>query len=354
MKYPLAQIALGLCANALVVQGYAVSSAPTETPCETVVVPSKSVATVVVSSKHHETSCEEVTTTFVTSKYVVTSVVTTKSLVASSMPYVVLPTTDVGHSSMQEEETPCETVGVSSSKMEETPYKAVVVPSSKPKETPYKTIIVSSSYPAPSKPAVSSAQPPKPIASSAPPSKPATTQSAPHPSSTTITTLSACPADLKGNYEYPHLIIPVDSKQPNKAPGTSYFGTITNTTCTIFNFDIPTSYSGKTCTLAFLFPLQSQLETSSFTFSGQGKVEFSKLASPATQGTSYANQPAKAQSRADLGSFTLAPGTSYSIASTTCAAGQTVAYKLCGTGDLALHYFQDYNPSPIGLYIRQC
>jgi hypothetical protein len=55
-----------------------------------------------------------------------------------------------------------------------------------------------------------------------------------------------------------------------------------------------------------------------------------------------------------LGSFAVAPGNSYTVASGACAAGQRVSYELCATGDYALNYFQDYNPSPIGLYIREC
>ncbi|KAG9550116.1 hypothetical protein KCU79_g14020, partial [Aureobasidium melanogenum] len=32
----------------------------------------------------------------------------------------------------------------------------------------------------------------------------------------------SCPAALSGDYQYPHLIVPVDSKQPDKAFGTQY------------------------------------------------------------------------------------------------------------------------------------
>jgi hypothetical protein len=42
------------------------------------------------------------------------------------------------------------------------------------------------------------------------------------------------------------------------------------------------------------------------------------------------------------------------ITSGDCAAGQTVSYEICGNGDFSLDHFQDYNPSPIGLYVRQC
>lgn len=169
------------------------------------------------------------------------------------------------------------------------------------------------------------------------------------PSSPPSGSVGKCPADLKGNYQYPHLIIPINSSQPSTAPGTSYFGQVSSTICSIFNFDIPQSYSGQKCSLVFLFPQQLQLETSSYTISGSGGVEFSKLGSSVSQQTSWSNCPAK---ESNYGTLDIQPGNSYTIWSGSCPAGQTVAYKMCGTGSLNLRYFQDYNPSPIGLYMR--
>merc|ERR1711964_671596 len=91
--------------------------------------------------------------------------------------------------------------------------------------------------------------------------KPTTQESAPTQTSTGKT----CPTTLSGEYQYPHLIVPIS------------------------NFDIPSSYTG-TCSLVFLFPEQSQLETSSFTFSGNGEFDFTQLSSVATQSTTYATQ----------------------------------------------------------------
>ena len=206
----------------------------------------------------------------------------------------------------------------------------------------------------PSQPAKSSPAPkPSAPASSAPAPKPsASASSAPAPSpSAPVQSGNKCPTDLNGAYQFPHLIIPVDSQQSSKAFGTSYNGKVDSHTCSIFNFDIPTSYSGKTCSVVFLFPEQKDLETSSYTVSGSGKVDFTKLKGPASQQTTYANQPGK---ESDLASMTVTPGNSYMITSGDCAAGQTVSYEICSNGDFSLDYFQDYNPSPIGLYVRQC
>lgn len=188
-----------------------------------------------------------------------------------------------------------------------------------------------------------------------PPPPPETTTHAPPPPATTTkpqpttmhptTTKSqpGCPTDLSGNYEYPHLMVPIDKSHPNQARGTSYFGQVSDTISTIFNFDIPAEDSGKTCSLIFLFPKQEDLETSSFTFSGDGMIDVSKLQSPATKKTTYNNAPGVAT---DYGTTTIAPGNSYLIATFDCPANQRVGFEVSNAGSTSLHYFQDYNPSP--------
>jgi hypothetical protein len=159
-----------------------------------------------------------------------------------------------------------------------------------------------------------------------------------------------CPANLNGAYQYPHLIVPVSSSSPDKAYGTSYNGEITSDTSSIFNFDIPTSYTG-TCSLLFLFPEQAQLETSSYTFNGSGEINFKQLSTVATQSTTYSSI---GSTETDFGVKTVTPGSSTVIASFTCPAGQAVSYELSSVGGTSLTYFQDYNPSPIGLYVVSC
>lgn len=210
------------------------------------------------------------------------------------------------------------------------------------RKTVYQSSPAAETYPAqPSKPAPQQSQPAYQPSQPAPAPKP--TQPSP-PS-------NACPADLNGNYQYPHLIVPVNSAHPSTAYGTSYFGTVNSTTCSIFNFDIPSSYSSSTCTLVFLFPSQKDLQTSSYTVSGNGEVSFAQCDGAASEKTTWSNMPAK---KSGLGSWAVAPGGEYVVASGPCAAGQTVSYEMCSEGDFALNYFQDYNPSPIGLYVREC
>ncbi|RFU77835.1 gpi anchored cell wall [Trichoderma arundinaceum] len=162
-----------------------------------------------------------------------------------------------------------------------------------------------------------------------------------------------CPANLNRPYEFPHLIIPVDKTKPNNAPGTSFFGEVSNSVSSIFNFDIPNGDKGKKCSLVFLFPQQKDLQTSSFTFSGSGALDFAWLSKPASQGTTFNNQPG---TKRDFGVTTVSPGHSYVISTFDCPAGQAIAFKISAAngGGTSFRYFQDYNPAPIGLYITKC
>ncbi|KAF2764830.1 glycoside hydrolase [Teratosphaeria nubilosa] len=164
---------------------------------------------------------------------------------------------------------------------------------------------------------------------------------------------SSCPANLNGAYQYPHLIVPVDSSKPTEALGTQYNGTITPTVSTIFNFDIPSSYSGKTCSLVFLFPEQSQLETSAYTFNNEGGITVNELSSAATQSTTYNTVPSA--SKSDIGSVSsLQSGNSYVVATYSCPAGTTQSFEFISSGGLDLEFFEDFNPSPLGAYVTVC
>lgn len=171
------------------------------------------------------------------------------------------------------------------------------------------------------------------------------------PSTTTTASATSCPPNLNGTYQYPHLIIPVNSESPDTAYGTQYFGYINSENSTIFTFDIPSSYSGSTCSLIFLLPLKSQLETSNYTLSGSGTIEVLQLDSGVSTSTTYNTVP---EVEEDLGAFSLTAGSSMVIATTACAAGETVSYEIKSNGDYSLTFFEDWNPSPLGLFVRAC
>ena len=160
---------------------------------------------------------------------------------------------------------------------------------------------------------------------------------------------NSCPVNLDGDFEFPHLIVPVDRSKPNKALGNKFNGTVSSTVCTTYNFDVHERLAGKTCSLVFLFPFQSELETSSFLFNGTGKLIFSKLDKPVTHDTTWNNKPYAYESVAG----SIHPGEDVLVFSAKCPAGKRVGAQICGTG-VELEYFQDFNPSPIGLYIRAC
>merc|ERR1712070_1213795 len=102
----------------------------------------------------------------------------------------------------------------------------------------------------------------------------------------------ACATTLnEGSYETPHLIVPVNKDSPDESYGTSYFGQVNSTTSSIFNFDIPSSYEGKTCSVVFLFPKKEDLETANYDYSGSGSMSCDKLESAATEQTTYNNVP---------------------------------------------------------------
>ncbi|KAJ6095582.1 hypothetical protein N7486_006328 [Penicillium sp. IBT 16267x] len=185
---------------------------------------------------------------------------------------------------------------------------------------------------------------------------------APSPSTTAIqssasttatqSSASSCATTLtSGQYQYPHLIIPINSSTPDTAYGTQYFGTVSETVSTLFNFDIPSSYEGSTCNLVFMFPEKADLETSDYTFSGNGMIDFSKLSEVASSSTTYDNAPSVSE---NLGDITISAGNSYVVSTFSCPAGETIAFEMSEAGTTDLYWFNDWNPSPLGLFITKC
>jgi len=162
----------------------------------------------------------------------------------------------------------------------------------------------------------------------------------------------SCPTNLSGSYQFPHLMVQVDKNQPTVALGNSYNVHISSTVSSLFNFDIPPSYEGKTCSLVFFFPERAQLMSSNYTFSGHGGINVARLQSPVVEQTTYNTVPAIAKDVATLAD--LQAGRSYVVASNACSAGQRVGYDVSAIGTLDLEYFQNSNEPPIGLYITTC
>ncbi|KAI9656339.1 MAG: hypothetical protein M1821_005002 [Bathelium mastoideum] len=210
-------------------------------------------------------------------------------------------------------------------------------------------------------PSSSQASPPSSSQASPPPSSqassPPSSQAPPPPSQSSVSAPpstgvpSSCPAGLTGTYEYPHLIVPVDAAHPDKVIGTSYFGKVSGNISSIFDFDIPEFDAGKSCSLVFLLPIRSSLDTSDFSLTGTGAIDFLALAAAANSSTTYNNRPAPLQ---NLGHITVVPGNSYTLGSFACPGGKRVGVEVSAYGDTYLSWFQDFNPPAIGLYITIC
>jgi hypothetical protein len=80
---------------------------------------------------------------------------------------------------------------------------------------------------------------------------------------------------------------------------------VTSDVSSLFKLDISQSYGGEKCTLVLLFLAQSQLQTSSCTFSSNGTIDFARFSIPTASSTSYFDHPNVAM---DLGTVTVAPG----------------------------------------------
>ena len=183
---------------------------------------------------------------------------------------------------------------------------------------------------------------------SAPPPPASSTQSSSSVSSSSLP--SSCPTSLSGPFEFPHLIIPVNQSQPDEAAGTSYDGQFGPSISSMYNFDI--TEMDKTCSLVFLFPDQSEMPSSSFTLTGSGGVNVSRLVAPATASTTWNNAPLAVQVLGSVAAFS--PGNTYSIATFPCPGGQTICIELAATGSLSFEYFQDSAAPGIGLYVTVC
>lgn len=162
-----------------------------------------------------------------------------------------------------------------------------------------------------------------------------------------------CSADLSGTYEYPRLLVPVDTANPDKAYGSTFYGQISPNASTIFNFVFPALDAGKSCKTFFSLPTKGQLQNSDYYFTGDGSVTFSRLSMNGDLNTTYNSVAGGAR---ELGTLRLVPGNTYVIETFDCPAGQTVTYMASEASgkDTCLVYYQDYNPGEIGMFTSTC
>ncbi|EXJ90470.1 hypothetical protein A1O1_03573 [Capronia coronata CBS 617.96] len=165
----------------------------------------------------------------------------------------------------------------------------------------------------------------------------------------------SCPGTLPSmpDFEFPHLIIPISSSNPD----TAYSNTLTpfvtaGDISEIFNFDIPESRNGQRCLIQFFFPHLDQLSTSFFQLRGFGTYSFSEspLGDGAIEGnTTFNARPLAAYVHGFPKAVSMQPGNAYTIGTTLCVPGRISLTMSSSDSNLA--WFQDFNPCPIGLFI---
>ncbi|KAG9240277.1 ubiquitin 3 binding protein But2 C-terminal domain-containing protein [Calycina marina] len=162
-----------------------------------------------------------------------------------------------------------------------------------------------------------------------------------------------------GQYQFPHLIIPVDRNDSENAPGTQYTAEISTTKTTIFQFDIPCTpeYTGKVCDLVFMFPYKDDIKAvEKYEWSGleaqeysHGGISFALLSEEVNQATTYANMP-KATVVFPLQQ--LKPGSSNYFGSGPCDSSHRLAISATGVGIFYLKMFQSQEVgAPQGLFL---
>lgn len=170
---------------------------------------------------------------------------------------------------------------------------------------------------------------------------------------TTTSSRRACSTDIRATNQYlqPDHIVSVDSNRPDTAMGdTMPKVKLSPRTPAIFNFEVPKSYPvGHSCSFMFLFPSQTFAKQNA-TFTGDGKVQFAQLDTPADENLTFNNIPSSQL----LGNFTMKVGENMVVSTETCVPGQTMSFMMTALDNTVMEYVNDDGPSPMGAFISTC
>ena len=145
----------------------------------------------------------------------------------------------------------------------------------------------------------------------------------------------------------PQLIVPVDKSQPTAVIGKQFIGRLDLLHSTLFNFNVPADYAGRTCRLTFFIPSPSAEWWQPVQYKTSGGIAVSQLDQLATETTSFSTVGASRP----VGSVgLLAKGTANPIASFPCPEGTQVGYIVDGIGGLDLQFFEIIIPA-LGLFM---
>jgi glucan endo-1,3-beta-D-glucosidase len=154
---------------------------------------------------------------------------------------------------------------------------------------------------------------------------------------------------LRGGFEAPHLIVPIDKANPSKVVGNSYTAQLSPTMSTIFVYDVHPEYQGKLCNLVFFMPPAFSLpDLAPAKIQSPGGISVSRInndaATPDMNSSSVGGSAPVGVVRS------IQSDNQYAVASMPCEAGQRVAYQVDSIEGLAMDFFQMISP-PLGLFM---
>jgi hypothetical protein len=197
--------------------------------------------------------------------------------------------------------------------------------------TVYSTVVASTA--APSSKATSSKSVTAPVASAPAPAAYKPVQVKPYSGQS----FGGCPANTNGDHQFPasQQSIPVN-------PHTKILGSgaqINPTTSTVFTFNIPKSWEGKTCSVYFAYPKPSDHK-----YNDKGSLSFDVTAKPGN-GANVA-----VQKYAHVNDVKLNGGATYWVADHVCMAGE-ISFEASSKDGLDLSFPKDKG---VGPYVRAC
>ncbi|BFZ58389.1 hypothetical protein PYCC9005_005451 [Savitreella phatthalungensis] len=165
------------------------------------------------------------------------------------------------------------------------------------------------------------------------------------------TTYKNClpPARAAAATSFPNLIVPVQRANPSRSYGTQYFVDVRPGQDVIVQFDIA---SGSTKQVALALPPASQLVTSSYTVTGDGKFAIARLPKGITAGTTFANAGANLDTLTYT-NFTAATNNQnlqVILPNQQIASGST-AFVIRSVSGATLRVFEDFNCAVAGVVL---
>jgi glucan endo-1,3-beta-D-glucosidase len=180
-------------------------------------------------------------------------------------------------------------------------------------------------------------------------SVPVPVPSSPSPHLTNFPIPSSIPADPRGAFETPRLLVSIEKANPGKVVGNGFTAQLSLTISTVFVFDVHSEHKGKLCNLVFYMPPAIQFDDlAPIKIRKPGGINLSRLSNRAATPEISANS---AGDSTLVGTVPLIqPANNYTVSSTPCEAGKRVWYQVDSIGGLSMDFFQTILP-PLGLFM---